>query len=420
MHNWDLSRFNNKNVILTGENREMTATAAFLKKHSNANSLVHKFVDLNNLASAYEQFAKPDLSKTILIKSAGVPGSKMGAPYITSTQLFFELIQPLGNITIGVTGTKGKTTTASLIAAMLEQAGKEVILCGNIGQAMIAYLDKATPLKIFVIELSSQQLEELEVSPHIACVTNLYNDHLDYHGSLEAYFEAKHNIVRFMGPDDIFVYNPNFELCREWAKTSQAKSIVINPDEQLDMSKTKLIGDHNRLNAIMAKTVAKQVGANEQNCLVAINSFQPIEHRLEKINTINGVTFIDDAIASQPEAAIAGLEAISKEYGPVSGMLLGGQDRNYDFTNLMLKLYHFKVMNLVLFPDTVDKMKAALPQGYQPAILETKDMNQAVKWAYQRAPKGSVVLLSTGAPSYSLWKDFEHKGNQFQKAIKLL
>jgi len=420
MTNWDLSRFNDKDVILTGENREMSATAAFLKKHSKANSLIHKFVDLNNPNSAYEQFAKPDLAKTILIKSAGVPGNKMGAPYITSTQLFFELIKPLKNVIIGITGTKGKTTTASMIAAMLEQAGKEVILCGNIGQAMIAYLDEATALKMFVIELSSQQLEELEVSPHIACVTNLYNDHLDYHGSLEAYFEAKHNIVRFMNADDIFVYNPNFKLCKEWAKTSQAKSIAIDPNEQLDMSKSKLIGDHNRINAIMAKTVAEQVGASKQDCLIAINNFQPINHRLEKITTINGITFIDDGIASQPEAAIAGLEAVSKEYGPVSGMLLGGQDRNYDFTNLMLKLKQFKVANLVLFPDTTAKMKAALPQDYQPEILETTDMNQAVRWAYQKAPKGTVILLSTGAPSYSLWKDFEEKGTQFQQAIKLL
>jgi UDP-N-acetylmuramoylalanine--D-glutamate ligase len=420
MATYDLSALKDKDIIFTGENRDMTATAAFLKKHSEARSFSHKFVDLNDPATAYEQFGSPDLTQTVLVKTAGVPGGKMGAPYTTSTQLFFQLVKPMGNVTVGITGTKGKTTTSSLVAAMLRQAGKDVILCGNIGKAMIAYLDEATPETIFVIELSSYQLEELRVSPHIACITNLYNDHVDYHGSLEQYWEAKHHIVAFMEPGDIFIYNPQFSKCAEWAQASQATAMPIDPGEPLDMSRTQLIGDHNRLNALMAKTAAMQAGASKADCLAALDGFQPITHRLQKVATVNDVTFIDDAIASQPEAAVAGIEAVNKEVGPVSVVLLGGQDRGYDFSQLMKKLAEYNIPALVLFPDTVAKMKAAFPAGYAPDLLETKNMDEAVAWAFEHAPRNSVVLLSTGAPSYSLWKDFEEKGDQFQAAVARL
>ncbi len=420
MDSYDLSRFKDKDVIFTGENRDMTATAAFLRQHGEAKSLTHKFVDLDNPASAYEQFGSPDLERTVLVKTSGVPGSRMGAPYITSTQLFFALIKPMGNVTIGVTGTKGKTTTSSLIAAMLQQAGKEVILCGNIGKAMITYLDEATPAAIFVIELSSYQLDELRVSPHIGCVTNLYNDHVDYHGSQDAYWEAKHHIVEFMEPDDVFVYNPDFDLCIRWAEDSRARTIAIDTSESLDMSKTKLLGEHNRLNAIMAKAAAMQAGADEAACIAALDGFEPVTHRLQKVATVGGVTFIDDAIASQPEAAIAGIEAVSKEVGPIGAVLLGGKDRDYDYVPLMQKLADVNVPALVLFPDTAAKMKAAMPSGYAPRLLETESMDEAVTWTAQQAPKGSAVLLSTGAPSYSLWKDFEEKGDQFQAAVRRL
>jgi UDP-N-acetylmuramoyl-L-alanine---L-glutamate ligase len=420
MQPWDLSQFKDKDIIFTGENRDMSVTAAFLRTHSQARSYSHIYVDLDNPASAYEQFGKPDLAQTVLVKTSGIPGAKMGAPYTTSTQLFFKLIDKLGNLTIGITGTKGKTTTSSLVAAMLAQAGKPVVLCGNIGKPMIGYLDDATPETIFVIELSSYQLDELRVSPHIGCVTNLYNDHSDYHGSLEAYWESKHHIVAYMKTDDIFIYNPRFALCAEWAADSLATAIPIDPDEPLDMSKTQLIGDHNRVNAIVAKTVAMQAGASEADCIVALESFEPVRHRLKKVAVVNKVLYIDDAIASQPEAAVAGIEAVAHELAPVSVMLLGGKDRNYDYTELMRTLAEYNVPSLVFFPETTAKMKAAMPAGYSPDMFETSDMTEAVNWAHRHATKDSIVLLSCGAPSYSIWKDFEEKGNQFQAAVHAL
>jgi len=418
--NWNLKQFDDKDVIMTGENRDMTSTREFLEKHAHAKSYRHVFVEVGSKTSVYEQLGKPDLKDTIIIKAPGVPGQKMAVPFITSAGLFFELTKQLGATVIGVTGTKGKTTTASLVQAMLIAGHKPAVLCGNIGSSFLPLLEDTTAQTIFVAELSSQMLEDLTASPHIGIITNLYHDHIDYHGSLENYYAAKHHLVAYMGPDDVFIYNQHVDLLKKWAEVSQSHSIGVSGKEPIDMSKTGLIGEHNQINAIMARTAALECGVSEVACQQALDTFQPIKHRLQPVATIAGITYVDDAIASQPEAAIAGITAITKQVGTVGCLLLGGQDRDYDFGELMRAVADANIPNLVLFPDTVQKMKAALPDSYHPDILETRDMNEAVKWARQQAPKNSVVLLCSGAPSYSIWKDFEEKGDLFQSAVQSL
>jgi len=417
---WDLKQFDNKDVIMTGQNRDMTLTRQFLEKHAKAKSYHHIFIEVDSKTPVYEQLGNPDPNQTIVIKAPGVPGRRMSVPYITSAQLFFDLARQLGATIIGVTGTKGKTTTASLTQAMFEASHKPAVLCGNMGTSFLPLLEGETDQTIFVAELSSQMLEDLSVSPHIGIITNLYNDHTDYHGSLENYYKAKHKLVAHMHPNDLFIYNDRVELLKKWAQEIPARTIAISGNEPIDMSKTGLIGEHNRLNAIMARTAAMEYGVSESVCQQALDKFQPIKHRLEPVATINRITYIDDAIASQPEAAIAGLKAISQQVGPVGCLLLGGQDRDYDFGPLMQAVGEAAIPSLVLFPDTIQKMKTAMPKNYLPAILETSDMKEAVAWASQQAPKDSVVLLCSGAPSYSIWKDFEHKGDLFQAAVQSL
>lgn len=418
--NWDLKQFDNKDIIMTGENRDMTLTRQFLEKHSKAKSFRHAFVEVDSDISVYDQLGKPDPDQTIIIKAPGVPGQKMKVPFTTSAQLFFDLTKQLGAIIIGVTGTKGKTTTASLTHAMLLAANKPAILCGNIGSSFLTLLEDATAQTIFVAELSSQMLEDLTASPHIGVITNLYNDHIDYHGTLDKYYAAKHHLVAYMQSGDIFIYNSQIPLLKKWAQNCKARAIEVAGDESIDMTKTKLIGEHNRLNAVMARAAAMECGASKEDCQKALDDFRPIKHRLQPVATINGITYIDDAIGSQPEAAIAGLKAVSKAIGPIGCILLGGKDRDYNFIELMSTIAEAKIPSLVLFPDTIEKMKCAMPKGYRPEILETKNMQQAVTWASQHAPMDSVVLLSCGAPSYSVWKDFEEKGEQFQAAVHSL
>jgi len=361
-----------------------------------------------------------DFTKTIIVKTAGCPGRLVPAPYTTPTKVFFECVKQLGSTVIGVTGTKGKTTTTSLIGAMLKSGGKDVRVCGNIGIPMLDALSSATRSTVFVVELSSYQLSELETSPHVAVVTNLYNDHVDYHGSKEQYWEAKRNIMRFMTAQDTVIYNPDFDTIKGWLAESPCQSVEIASNDDIDIRKSKLLGSHNKQNALMARAAARVVGVEDAACQKALDSFEPVPHRLQNVATKNRVTYIDDAIGSNPEATIAGITTIIKEVGPIGCLFLGGQDREYEYWPLMQLVSRLAIPYLVLFPETGKKLKALKPASYNVTIFETDNMQAAVLWASVKCPPDSVCLLSTAAPSYSVWKDFEEKGALFQEAVHAL
>lgn len=416
--NFELKDFNGKAIIFIGRGREGLSFEKFIKSQAAISSFL--FVDQQDDPAYLDSLSSMDFTKTIIVKTAGCPGRLVPAPYTTSTVVFFECVKQLGAKIIGVTGTKGKTTTASLIHAMLSQLGGDVRLCGNIGTPMLDSLEGATNQTTFVVELSSYQLAELEVSPHIAVVTNLYNDHTDYHGSIEAYWEAKHNIVRYMSADDTVVYNPEFAAVKQWTTQSPCKSIEITDISNVDISKTELLGEHNKMNVAMAGAVARLEGVSDAQIQTAIDSFEPVPHRLQIVAKKNRITYIDDAIGSNPEATIAGISTLIKEIGPIGCLMLGGQDRNYEYWPLMQLISRLAIPYLVLFPETGAKIKALKPNSYNVTVFETDNMQAAVLWASVKCPADSICLLSTAAPSYSIWKDFEEKGNLFQQAVQAL
>jgi len=418
--NFDLSEFNGKDVVFVGvgKGRASSGIEQFLVQHANLKSF--SGVDKRTGDHPLDFLREYDAATTVFIKNEAIPGSEMPVPYTTALQLFFRLSHDNHRTTIGITGTKGKSTTASLTAAILEHADKQVVLAGNIGTSPLPALSAATPDTIFVLELSSYQLSELSLSPHISACINLYNDHTDWHGSLESYWEAKHNIMRFAGPDDVFIYNPDFAVMQQWAAAGACRSIAINPSETIDLSGAQLFGEHNVLNALVAREIARQFAVADETSLEAIRAFTPLRHRMQTVATKQTRTYIDDAIGMTPESTIASIKAIGSTIGPIGCLLLGGQDRDYDFTELMHVVAEHDVPYLVLFPETVAKMRAALPDGYHPEVYETQSMDDAVQYAAAHAPEHSVVLLSTAAPSYLLWKDFEDKGDQFRAAVAAL
>ena len=414
---YDLPEFENKDVIFIGQDREWTSFEKFTSVNAKIRSLKSIFITDENKDFYDEHLKALDPDTSVVVKTAGYPGSKVPVAYTTPTKIFFDCAKQLGAKIVGVTGTKGKSTTASLLYRMLQQGGMPSLLGGNIGIPMLDLLADADAHSILVVELSSYQLAELDTSPDMAVITNLYRDHIDYHGSLEAYWEAKRNIVRYMTSENTVVFNPESEIVYHWMAESEAKTIQIDPQETVDMAKSQLIGDHNKLNYLMAKAAAQAFGVDLFSCQHILKNFKPITHRLEKVRTVHGVTYIDDAIASQPEAAIAGITACVHAVGPVGCVMLGGQDRDYDFTALVKLLSTLNIPKLILFPDTGAKIKAMLPDEYKPETFDTSDMHDAVKWANEHCPSGSVCLLSTASPSYSIWKDFEEKGSLFQKAV---
>lgn len=398
----------NKKVLILGYGKEGKTTEKYLKaKYSH---LKIGIAD-KSLSSDYLEKQK---DYELVIKTPGIPASKVKTSYTTATNIFFAEIN---NLVIGITGSKGKSTTASLIYQILKAAKRSVHLIGNIGNPSLESLIKLVNKEdVFVMEMSSYQLEDIKFSPQIAVITSLFPEHMDYHGNVDKYFLAKKNILRFQKPTDYFIYNPKFELLNRWAKESVSQAIPSISENKINPKTIKLVGEHNIDNIKVAVTVAKLFKVNDQTIHSAIQSFNPLPHRLEFVGEYSRIKFYDDAISTAPESTIAAIKALKN----IGTIFLGGEDRGFDFRNLVDILISYKIANLVLFPASGDKIKSLLANytGYKPKIFETENMEQAVKFAYENSPKHSVCLLSTASPSYSVWKNFEEKGNLFKKFVK--
>jgi len=348
----------------------------------------------------------------LVVRSPGVRLELVTKESTSATNLFFANCP--GKI-IGVTGTKGKSTTASLIAAMIRQHIPDVRLVGNIGNPMLDELGSSTEKTVFVVELSSYQLADIRHSPHMAVVVNWYPEHRDFHGSFEAYKKAKQQILTFQNPTDYFIFDPDEEPSN-WKQLTKAKTTPYVTDFPFDENKIKLLGAHNKKNIQGAVTIARLFGVPDDEIARALYSFQPLPHRLELVGTFNGITFYDDAISTTPQSTIAALRTVKQ----VATIFLGGTDRGYQFESLVQSLKENNIQNIVLFPETGARIKQEIQKvgDYHPLILETKDMQVAVLFAFEKTPQGSVCLLSTASPSYSIWKNFEEKGALFQQFVK--
>ncbi len=376
-----------KNIYVLGYGTEGKETKRYLKKKYPG---IRIGIGDEKLDRRYlEKQADYDL----IIKTPGIPKERVTGAYTTATNIFFSQNK---NFTIGVTGTKGKSTTVSLIYAMLEAAGKKTKLIGNIGNPMLVSLaQKNDPKNIFVIELSSYMLDDIEYSPNIALLLNLFPDHMTYHGSLEKYYAAKQNIFKYQGPKDIALRAPFTERI------------------PLKISEIPLLGQHNIYNIRAAIHVVRHLGVSDSAIRSAIKKFKPLPHRLENIGTFKKITFYDDAISTTPDSTIMAIRTLKK----VDTILLGGEDRGYDFKALEKTLRSYKIRNIVLFPDTGKRMLKSR-KGF--TLLQTKSMEEAVTFAFKHTRAGSICLLSTASPSYSLWKNFIAKGNEFKKFARSL
>lgn len=373
-----------KKVAILGYGREGKITEKYIRKNYPALKIgiLDQKLDKNYL--------KRQEDYDLAIKTSGISKSKIKITYTTATNIFFARNK---NFTIGVTGSKGKSTTASLIFEILKAAGKKVRLIGNIGNPMLeVLLGKIDPEEIFVIELSSYMLEDIEYSPNIAVMTNLFPEHMDYHGGVANYYAAKKNIFKFQKPGNFAIKAPFHEKI------------------PLKKSEIPLLGAHNLRNIQVAIKVARLLKISETAIKKAIQNFKPLPHRLEFIGEKNGVKFYDDAISTTPESTIAAIKTLKN----IGTIFLGGENRGYDFRELEKTLRKYKIKNIVLFPDSGKRMLKSR-RGFN--ILETRSMKEAVSFAFKNTLKGQICLLSTASPSYSLWKDFEEKGDEFQEVV---
>jgi len=393
-----------ESVLIAGYGKEGKSTELYLKEFYPKIKI--GIADQTQGDNYLDQQKKFDL----VIKTPGIPKNKITRLHTTATNIFLSQV---GNLTIGVTGTKGKSTTASLIYHIIKTSGKSVKLLGNIGNPMLADLNTISKDDILVLELSSYQLDDIILPVNISLVTNLFPDHLPYHGQLKNYYEAKHNITLLQRPGDIFVYNPTIRETRSWVKDFKGISHPFIKKLNFSTKNSKLIGRHNQDNIRGAITVAKLLGISNEVCKLAIETFTPLPHRLQFIGKFKNIDFYDDAISTTPESTIQAIKSLKK----IDTIMLGGTDRGYDFTELEKVVTKYKIKNIILFPDTGNRM---FINNKTMNILKTTTMSEAVSFAYKYTTPGKICLLSTASPSLTLWKNFEEKGDEFVKFVKEL
>ena len=421
---------NGKKVCILGYGREGRAMAEALEKHAPDCSITIADKNENLPAARHPLITGPTyLEKLgdfdVFIKSPGIPPKELSPFKLTnvtsSTQIFLDTIAGSGATVVGVTGSKGKSTTSSLIYEILKRDGRKVFLVGNIGEPAIAHVADADSNTIFVHELSSYQLMELTSSPQIAVVTSFFPEHLDYHGSLTDYLEAKKRIARFQKAGDIVIFHGASPEARQIADESMGvKTHFSHDDAPVKLDEINLKGAHNLGNIAAALKVTRYFAVEEDVAVAAIKAFKGLPHRLESVAVKNGTEWINDSISTTPESAIAALDALGDA---VQTIIVGGQDRGYDFAPLAKRIKTSRVKTVILLPDSGTTIRKAIEnEGAEVEFVNAPTMQDAVKAAKSTrypptATRTSIVLLSPASPSYGHFKNFEDRGEQFKQAI---
>ncbi len=422
---------NGKKICILGFGREGRAMAAALERFAPDASVTiadkSPTIDVpKTYASQLGDSWTEDLNRfDAVIKSPGIPPKELSSFHLplstSSTQIFLDTIAKTGATVVGVTGSKGKSTTSSLIYEILKRDGRKVFLVGNIGEPAIAHIADADSNTIFVHELSSYQLMELTSSPHIAVVTSFFPEHLDYHGSLAEYLGAKKRIARFQKAGDVVIFHSASPEAKQIADESiGVKTHFSHEDSPVKLSEIHLKGAHNLGNIAAALKVARYFGVDKDVAIAAIKAFKGLPHRLESVAKKDGTEWINDSISTTPESAVAALDALGDA---VQTMILGGQDRGYDFTPLAKRIKNSNVKTVILLPDSGATIKKAIEKaGATVTFFDAKTMHDAVKTAKtfhsSLSTLHSIILLSPASPSYGHFKNFEDRGEQFAQAIK--
>jgi len=435
-------RFKDKKVAFLGLGVENLALVKFLLKHEvacqiticdmrSSEQLAERFAEFSGhhnigwkLGAEFNQGLEPF---DFLFRSPGwiiaCPGIKVALKknksiVLTSAmELFLELC-PTKN-TIGVTGTKGKGTTSSLIAAILKEAGKKVWLGGNIGIAPFVFIDDINPEDYVVLELSSFQLQGIKISPHVAVITNFSREHLapadpnnpNFHKTLKEYWQAKWKIAAHQEPTDFLIAN-NKLARRVNAELPKAQVVYFS---HLAWP-SQLIGRHNQENIAAAALVADILAIDTGVSQAAVKKFVGLEHRLELVREVSGVAYYDDSFATTPEATMIALKSFRKQII----LLAGGADKGADFKALAKLIVKRKIKSVVLFKgEATPRLKADLLAAGYPTnkINEVDNMASAIDVAAKNASPGDAVVMSTACASFGLFKNYKERGDLFKAEV---
>ncbi len=370
-----------------------------------------------------KDFAQADL----IIKNPAVPrdskylkiAKKNKIPIESDLSIFFRLFK--GKI-VGVTGTKGKSTTVSLISHILRTAKKKFIFGGNIGQSPLNYLDKNYQLAI--LEISSWQLEDmahLKKSPNIACITTVFPDHLDRYKNFNEYVKSKKLIFKWQTKKDFLILNADDPITRKFAKEAKSKIIYFSQESPpyKFLSHEKIKGKMIKTNILAAAAIASVLKIPSSIVKKAIKTFHGLPNRLEFIGEKNGIRYYNDSASTVPQSTILALNSFNSRKNII--LISGGADKKLDFLKMAKKIKE-KCKAVILLPGTATRKihRQLLMSGYNSPIIFAKTMKQAVRLATAEAQQGDIVLLSPGCASFGLFKNAYDRANQFIQCVKLI
>lgn len=430
-----------KNIAILGFGREGKSTYHFIRKHLKEKRLTIIDKDeqiLNDFNSdKYLDFVLGDgyldnLDKyDLVIKTPGIPLKNRDLSNITC-QLELTLKYFKDNI-IGITGTKGKSTTTSLIYQILKRQKDNVYLLGNIGIPIFDYIDEINSNSLLVIEMSAQQLEYVHYSPKYGIIINLFEEHLDYFQTKEKYFQMKFKMFEYQDKDDFALYYEDNKTLNSYVDDKcLGKKVRISSINKADIyingeyiyyqdkkvyninDKRYLLGNHYLIDIMFAIAISELFKLDNIKTVECINNFQGLEHRLEYIGKYCDIIYYNDAIATIPEATKYAIETLEN----VDTLIFGGMDRGINYQEFAEFLARSNIHNLVCLKDSGYKIGHMIEKiGTKNKVIYVKDLKEAVEYAKKYTEKGKICLLSPAAPSYNEFKNFEEKGNTFKKLV---
>ncbi len=415
---------NEKKVLILGFGREGKSSYKLIKEVGGYESL--DIADKNPIDESLTQGSKLIIGDgylqclneyDIVMKSPGIVLDKPVDEYraIISSQVDLFL-KRYGCQAVGITGTKGKSTTSTLLYHVLKEANKDVMLAGNIGIPVFDIIDEINETTTLVLELSCHQLEFSHYSTHRAIFLNLYEDHLDHYGTFEKYCAAKKKLYINQTREDILYCNPDFlpEDGSCLARVEKVYADILPFKDLKELSGVSLKGKHNLINVAFVYSVCKEFGITDECFKKAVASYKTLDHRLEYIGTLNGVEYYDDSISTTVESAISAMEAISN----IGIILLGGMDRGIDYDKLVDYLLKKPLDDIILMYDSGKVIYEKLNgTDIFENVKYIQTLGEACEYAKLNAKAGKAVVLSPAAASYGVFLNFEERGKAFKKYV---
>lgn len=429
-----------KKIVILGFGREGKSTYNFLRKHFEEKEIdvIDENIDINseenkeyledmnlnviktseyiNMLNAYDL-----IFKTPGISFKGIDISSFANKITSQLDIFLKYFKEYVTI-IGITGTKGKSTTSSMLYQVLNKAKNGVHFLGNIGRSIFCEIDEIKKGDTVVLEISSHQSQYIKNSPNIGVILNVFQEHLDHYNSYEEYIDAKINVIKFQSKEDFAIYIKNSSDLNKRLENVKLNSKIINLDlnDKDKFSyfnfehKRRLIGKHNEYNIMVVLKICEILGIDKNVACEEIYNFSPLEHRLENVGQYDGVFYYNDSISTIPETAIACVNTIRD----VDTLIIGGLDRGIDYTNFEKFLIDSKLVNIICMYDTGRKIFDNIIGKTDKNVILVKDIYEAVECAKKVTKKGRACAMSPAAASYGFFKNFEERGRIFKELVK--